>query len=347
MKRWNVKYKFDTIPTIKGNDYEIGFALGELFRGEYKKLKKFEKQLRDPRVEEYISWLLPTLRRNCRPAYDEMCGRADGAKIDIKIVALSLCQTELRGIISEDCTTIMVSAPKNSLLAHNEDGAYEKYNMRVVKIERQKSCAHYEIACARFLSTSTFFVSKNLVYSMNSLATNKVDIKSMPTYCFRKLLACCKTFEELLEVVKNTPITTAVGINVCDVKSKKFYYIEKVLDGFDIKPIEGINLHTNHILAKKFLKFRPDRLRKVSTSLSRYTIAKSIIGDKTDMGVDEAFKTLTYYNTCDFNSVMVKGNTGCHSKTFGTYILDLNNKLSCLYVHNKKKTVFDFDLPKF
>ncbi len=347
MKAWNVKYKYETIPTIKGNDYEIGFALGELFHGEYKKLDKYKKNLKDPKVNEYLSLLQPFLRANCRPAYDEICGRADGAKIDVKLLFASLCQEELSLNSQEHCTSIMVSTENNKVLAHNEDGDFNKKNARVVRVERKGSGAHYEIAEDNSLSSSTIFVGKDLVFSTNSINFNHYDLKNVPTFAFYKMCSCCKTFEDLLTVVKNTPITSACGLNVCDVPNKKFYYIEKVLDKFDLKPIDGVNVHTNHLLASKFADLKPEKWHKTSTSLSRRTIANDLIKNRKDLNVEEVYKIITYYGSCDFNSVMSKKNTGYDCLTFGTYVLDLKNKLSFLHVHNKKNTVFELDLPKF
>ncbi len=347
MKNWNSKYKYDYVPTIKGNDYEIGVSLGQIFHADYKALKRHYISLKNPRVIEYITWLLPFLRNNCKPAYDEICGRADGAKIDVKLLLVSLCEEEMFLRHAEHCTSILVSTKENEVLAHNVDGNYTKKNTCFVKMERRGGIAHYEIADSNSLSGSSIFVGKELVYCTNSLAFDDFDLKNVPTNMFFKMCSCCKNFAELMDVVKKTPITSACGLNVCDVPNKKFYYIEKVHDKYDLKVVNGINVHTNHILAKKFLPLRPERVDKTSTSLSRQTIVNGLIAGRKDLNIDEVYKVLTYYGTCDFNSVMSKRNTGYDSLTFGTYILDINNKMSTLRIHNKKRTIFDLDLPKF
>ncbi len=348
MKEWNLKYKHFDIPLIKGNDYEIGFALGELFKKAYKKLNKLKNKLNEPKVKEYLAWILPYLRNNYKSVYEEICGRADGANIDVKLLTLDLCFEELlQDTNQEQCTSIMVKTNRNSILAHNEDGEYNQDNIRFVKIQKRGGNTFYTLVDSFSLCTANIFIGKNFVFSMNYIYLKDVVLNNLPRYMFLKLLSNCKTCEELFTLVKTIPISTACGINVCDVKNQKFYYIEKVYDKYDIKEINGVNIHTNHILAKKFLKIRPERVNRTSTSLSRLYIANNLCNKRDDLDVAEVYKILTYYGVCDFNSVMSKGNTGNKNLTFGTYILDVKNEVSSLHIHNKQNTTFELDLPVF
>ena len=275
--------------------------------------------------------------------FDAVQGRADGANIDLDLFIYYMC-SEYRNQQPEKCSSIIVNTKNNKFIMHNEDEDCDKYNTKIIKYQFDNNIKFIEIAYADSLEGTACHYGKEFVFTMNYIHVNKYNLNYLPMHFYNKLLANAKNNEEFFNIIKNIPIASATGFNFYDYKEKKFYYIEKVFDKFDIKEIEGINLHTNHFTSKKFTKYNPKILATNSNTFNRLLIAKQMLGDAKDLTINQAKSILTYYGTCDYNSVMSKKNCGYDSLTFGTFLFDPVNNISEFDVYNKKHDKLKFEL---
>lgn len=346
MKDWNVNYKLNAVPEIAGTDYAIGQEFGKIFKKFYKKAtKKLKKQRKNARVMQFVEKIKKNIHKNFRPVYDEICGRADGAEVDFDLLLLHFCRNEiLTNPIVEKCTSIMVNTPENVVFAHNEDDFYTPDNARIVKILREGGPSFYAIAAEDTLCSGSIFVGQSMIFSVNYIHLDHKNLDFLPAFFLCKMLSTCQNAQQAMHLLETVPVAAAIGVNLCDVSTGQMWCVEKVWDDVDIKPVQGVNLHTNHLLAKKF-DAMPQIFHSPSTSLSRYHIARQLIGEKTTLSADEAAQVLGFYKSCDFDSVLQKMNTGHKSLTLATLVVDLKNKKSTLKVHNRQHTTFALDLP--
>lgn len=72
--------------------------------------------------------------------------------------------------------------------------------------------------------------------------------------------------------------------------------------------------------------------------------AERFTAGRNDLIAEEVKEILTYYRTCDYNSVISKRGNGYHSLTFCPFISDVKNNTMKGYLHNKNLDVVYFSL---
>lgn len=343
MKDYVLKYD-KGIVEIKGDtNYEISFQLGKLLKWGYKQREKeLAEKLKNSRTQEYLNSLLTRVEKEYPFLLDDLQGRADGACVNIKIMLLNYCY-EFLNKKTESCSSIIVHTKNNIILAHNEDGPYNQKRTLLVKV-CLKGKTYYTIADCRCLTSSTIFITKNFIFTMNSLDFDNYNLSYLPTYLSLRVLTECETLEEVFQELKNTPIAGSEGLNICDCKTGDMYYVEKILNECEIRKINGVFLHTNHIVFDSLMKYKPKRFKKTNNTYQRLVIMEQLLQNRKDLNEQEVLDILQYYGTCDYNSVLSKQNSGYNCLTFGTYMLNFNMNTSKIYVYNKQKDVFDLNV---
>lgn len=342
MKSYVLKYD-KGIVEIKGNtNYEISFQFGKLLKWGYKQGEKdLVKKLKDPRIGDYISKLLKKLEKEYPYILEDLRGRADGAGIDVKVMLLNYCY-EVQRKTSEHCSSIIVHTKNNIILAHNEDGPYNQKRTLLVKVALGDKI-YYTIADSRCLTSSTIYVCKNFIFSMNSIDFVDYNLSYLPTYLALRVLTECEALDEVFDKLKSIPIAGSEGLNICDRKTGDMYYVEKILNKCEIRKIDGVFLHTNHIVFDNMMKFKPKRFNKTNNTFQRMMIMQELLQNRKDLNEQQVLEILQYYGTCDYNSILSKQNSGYNCLTFGTYVFNFKEDTSKVYVYNKQNDVFDLN----
>ncbi len=343
MKNYVLKYN-KGIVEIKGNtNYEISFQFGKLLKWGYKKSEKsLVDKLKDSNIFNYISNLLIKIEKEYPYILEDLQGRADGANVDLKVMLLNYCY-EVQRKKCEHCSSIIVHTKNNIILAHNEDGPYNQKRTLLAKVILGDKI-FYTIADSRCLTSSTIYVSKNFIFSMNSIDFDNYNLNYLPTYLALRVLTECDTIDEIFEKIKSIPIAGSEGLNICDRKTGDMYYVEKILDECEIRKIDGVFLHTNHIVFENMMKYKPKRFNKTNNSLQRIMIMQELLQGRSDLNEQQVLDILQYYGTCDYNSVLSKQNSGYNCLTFGTYVFNFKENTSKVHVYNKQKDIFDINV---
>lgn len=227
-KDYILKYTKGLVELNAATDYEVGFQFGKLLRWGYKQSEKdLLKKLDNPKVCDYIENLLSQLERDYPFVVDDLKGRADGAGVDLKLMLLNYCY-EVQNKINESCSSIIVHTKDNIILAHNEDGPYNEKRTLLVKV-RQGDKTYYTIADSRCLTSSTIYVSKNYIFTMNSIGFQNYNLSYLPSYIVLRILTECETFEDLVCKLKAIPTASSLGLNLCNLKTGEMFYAEKSL----------------------------------------------------------------------------------------------------------------------
>ena len=342
MRDYNLKFRKTEFLIVEGSEYARGFIVGKEMKKAIKKLIISFDRLTDKK-QKIVKKLDKLLEKDYLPLKQEIQGRADGAGVNY----IDLLSNFATDSFKEHCTSIMISKNGEKFLAHNEDGEICEDNIRFVWAKYNDS-EFKEICYADGLSGGSILVRKNFIFSINYIwfKDNDINDKYLPYRIYSGLLANCTNAKELFEVVKSHHISTAIGINLYDYETNKMFYIEKVLNKYLIKEVDGVNVHTNHLLQKDFKQYVPsfEGDFKYSNTYMRQLIAEELIKKEMFFNAQVLKNILMYYGTCDYNSVFSKGNFGYPALTFCTFIFDAKNDKLVAHVHNKNLDIVDFSL---
>lgn len=336
----------NSILTLKGNYYQIGYQIGKLFRKQRKIMaqKVIKIMERDKTVKPYLEQVKNMIKKDYDYIYQELCGRAEGAGVSLEAMLYDL-SGEMRDSEVESCTSIMVKTGENIVLGHNEDGNYNKDNVRPVKLCYDNGNSFLDIITTSSCPSYTVLVRPEFIYTINYIWFNQYNWNFLPVHIFLRVLAESRDIPTLFEVLQTVPLASAVGINLCDRATGKMYYIEKVLDKYSIKEVDGVNIHANHLMHRPFLKFRPPFAKMGDdTTYQRQMVAELLLNNRKDLTAEEVYKILTFRKTNDLNSVLSTGTGEYSCKTYATYLFDFNKNSSKLHIHDKKQNVLNFKL---
>lgn len=349
IKNYNLKYNKTFVYDLFGNEYEIGYAIGTIFKKVLKKeikkiLSKVKYSIKDK--QEQLT-KIKNLLKDYPFVMESVSGRAAGAQIDIDDYLLYMC-TEYTEQQQEHCTAIMVNTKNNKILAHNEDDFYTDKNCRIFRYNLSDGTKFIEINSVDCMEGATIHIGQNFAFTMQFMWLTDFNLNYMPVYFYTKILSNAKSADEFLQIIKTLPIASGAGFNLCDLKTKKFYYIEKMLNKHDIKQIDNaINIHTNHLKSDQLKNYNlPIDQLMPSNTLNRQMVAESLLNGRKDLTKEEVLQILTYYGSCNYNSVMTKQNCRCGaiSMTFGTLIYDILANDAKFYIHNKQKSVINLTI---
>jgi len=322
---------------VRGDDYSRGVTVGRLFRRAIRRaVRHADKNTAKTAILQRIA---TNIKNNFPYIHEEVRGRADGAGVAY-LDFLGLACYELDDVKTEHCTTIMVNTKHHFFLAHNEDGDYHRNDVHLVQNFFTNGNQFYELACMGSLATNTIRVGHDFIYTTNYVGFADYNFDYLPRTLFMRVLAECKTVEELIATFRTTPLASATHVNLVDFKNKKMYSMEKALDKASIKEINGTYIHANHLIHEPLLGLRPPLHLERGNTHQRQYAADVLLNGRKDLTIAEAKDILTYYNTNDFNSVFCKMNCGNDCLTFGTYIFDPahNANLIEIYCPANKQT---------
>jgi len=282
---------------IKGTHYEIGHAIGEMFRGKIQEtIEDRQKiiphyQLYRTKSEKYAK----AAKNQFPHLMDELKGIADGAQSAFIDLFFHNCpesydkellsewdreQTE-----TEDHCTIAVSFNDNGvIIGHNEDWGVESLDELYILKATIGDTTFLGLNYATTLpGTSASLNNWGLAQCINELY-QETNIGVPKCFVSRAILEC-KTLDEALSVIINT--NRAAGYNHLLVQEDSVWDIEIAGHDVDIHKNEKIPyVHTNHCISKRMQEYQ---LFATKSSISRFERASEII--KNPMSFDD-MKTL-------------------------------------------------------
>jgi hypothetical protein len=282
---------------IKGTHYEVGRAIGEMFRGKIQETIQ-DRQKNIPRYQLYLKRCNAYVKAT-ESAYphllDEMNGIADGAKVGHMDLFFHNCpevydkelldEWDREQAETEDHCTIGVSFNQNgALIGHNEDWGIESldelYILKATIGDTTFLGLHYATSLP---GTSASMNNWGLVQCINELY-QETSVGVPKSFVSRAILGC-KTLDEALSVIVNT--TRASGYNHLLVQGDDVWDIEIARPDIDIqKMARKAYVHTNHCISKHMQQYQ---ILATKSSKARFTRATALI--RNDMTFED-MKTL-------------------------------------------------------
>lgn len=325
---------------LSGTAYEMGYALGSEFAEYYKKVvAKCIEPLKDEGIVRRVNELKQKLSTEFIDAYEEIKGRAAGAKVDEDCLFLLMFPEVLR--LSDGCTTVMVRNTRGDILfSHNEDdkGVSEENAIFLKYNYGDYMLAGYTIL-EKLIGPCFGFNSYGLVFSSNMLMSDKVNLDHISRYIMERKVYEAKSLDEAVEVLKSLEVASAFSMNIVDSNTLEAVNVEKDIDEIYVTYLKDRYARSNHFLSY------PDSKREANT-VFRATKAKELV-DRVDLAtvtLDEV-KSILDYHTNDFFASIRLGNqdNGDGAMTLANASFDTRDKKMKIldYIEGGKEYCFE------
>ena len=270
---------------IKGTHYELGRAIGEMFRGKIQEtIEDRQKmiphyQLYQTKSERYAK----TAMESYPKLMDELKGMADGAQVSFIDLFFHNCpevyDKELlvewdreQAETEEHCTIAVSFNDKGAIIGHNEDWGIESLDELYILKATIGETTFLGLNYATSLpGTSAALNNWGLVQCINELY-QETNIGVPKCFVSRAILEC-KTLPEALSVIINTK--RAAGYNHLLVQGDHVWDIEIAGHDIDIQKKEKTPyVHTNHCISKHMQEYQ---LFATKNSIARFDRAEQLV----------------------------------------------------------------------
>jgi len=278
---------------IKGTHYEIGHAIGEMFRGKIQETIEERKQS----IQHYAAFRAKSERyvKKTEEIFpdliEEMRGMAQGAQIPFLDLFFHNCpeayDKELliewdreQAETEEHCTIAVSFNASGAVIGHNEDWAIESLDEIYILKATVKNTTFLGLNYATFLPGSAATLNNwGLVQCINELyQETRIGI---PKYFLARAICESKTLEDALKLILS--IDRASGYNHLLVQGDNVWNIEIAGHDIDIsKHTKTPFVHTNHCISKHMEEYQ---LFATKGSKARFARASELV--KNNMSVED------------------------------------------------------------
>ena len=271
---------------IKGTHYEVGRAIGEMFRGKIQETIEDRKKT----IPHYSLYLkkcerYAALTKQIFPQLmDELQGMADGAQIPFMDLFFHNCpevydkelliewDREMAETEEEHCTIAVSFNEKGAIIGHNEDWGIESLDELYILKATIGDTTFLGLDYASWLvGTSATMNNWGLVQCINELY-QETSVGIPKAFVARAILEC-KTLDEAFNVIVNTK--RASGYNHLLVQGDHVWDIEIAGRDIDIQKNEHKPYaHTNHCISKHMQEYQ---LFAKKNSIARFERATELL----------------------------------------------------------------------
>lgn len=314
---------------VKGNDYEIGYQIGQYFKKYLKnKIIEFDKKVH--LVNNEIELLRNKLEKTFPNLLQEIYGRADGADIKRSSFLLMVFPEIYERI--DGCTTVIVKKQKSVLFAHNEDNvSFNLDNVALVKYNYgDRFIISYTMA-ERLAGSAFSYNSSGLLFSSNYVYSEDLNLDNLSRYIVVRDIINSKSVEEVLQKLKNSDVASAFSLNVLDTNTNRVINIEKDVHDIYVTEIKDKYARSNHFHAKEH-----DESEDPKDSKFRYEKANELI-NKLDIEaccLNDLINILKYQTDNYYE---------CVYKQYGKFMnLSVTDATLCIDTSQSYFTIYDY-----
>ncbi|MBN2494562.1 MAG: hypothetical protein JXR96_08235 [Deltaproteobacteria bacterium] len=279
---------------VSGSAYECGKAIGRRFAREI----RAGLERRAEWFSELQRFMRADLATRCKPFLDaagehfpdiaaELRGWADGSGVDyLDLVALNL-KAELGAMIARQksesqaapagCSTLALASPDRLLLAHNEDGdlAYADL-MFCLRISQTGKPAFMCLSYPGILPGNAPAVNEaGLVLTTNFIASS--DWKpGVPRYFLDRAILDATSLDQALQIACMPERAFAFHFNLGSMREQRLLSVETSTSGHAVHEVEGLYLHTNHLILPGMRQAAQDMDYVNGSSMSRFRVLEKI-----------------------------------------------------------------------
>lgn len=264
-----------------------------------------------------IGYLRESLSKEYPEQIQEIEGMALGAEVDFQDLFLENCPEILNK--EEGCTSAVLKLRSGTFLIHNEDedGGRDEKGFAILNYVND-GFSRSAFAYPGELAGNAFgWNSAGMFYTVNYLATSKVNLNGIPRYFVARGLLEKKSLAEAVRYLRGMDEASGFHYFIGDANTGKIVSVEKSLRKISVIPVEESGFHSNHYIHPAFKE-----LKKAAypNSLSRLKTAKTAIKN-----TDDAKKVTKLFRS----NLMRPLDKKDPNKTFATVVFSLSGvKLS-------------------
>ena len=183
--------------------------------------------------------------------YEEMCGVAQGAKVDIlDIIALNV-RTEINfGLYSDGCSAYFIQTPKHTVLAQNWDWHDpQKENLIVLHIDQQSPLPSIKMVTEAGIIGKIGFNSAKVGVCLNAIRCQGVDIDRIPVHLALRQVLNSTSRDEALKSLATFGVASSAHLLIADDETGGMG-LETTSKSMERIPMDKANriIHTNHLV---------------------------------------------------------------------------------------------------
>jgi isopenicillin-N N-acyltransferase-like protein len=276
------------IPLLEtsGTSYEVGFAIGRRFR------RRIEEGLR--RRREWFTELRSFMEQDLPSRYEpfvaagskyfpdvleELRGWAEGSGVPFEDLMTLNLKAELAAMMHEaqpgapGCSTLALAHADRLLLAHNEDG-HRVYDdlMFLVRVSRPGKPSFLCLNYPGILSgNGPAMNSAGIVMTTNFIGGLAVT-PGVPRYFLSRAALEATGLDEAIEVVTHPQRAFAFHYNIASRSEGKILSVETSVRRHAVHEVDGLYVHTNHLLLPGMEDSLQDTEYVGTSSMSRYSV---------------------------------------------------------------------------
>lgn len=274
---------------VSGTPFEIGLGIGKRFAEDIKKgfekRSKWWKELKEFAMADSSLYetFLSAAKKHTPSVIEELKGWAEGSGIPFEDLFILNLKAEYGALKDEadrkkqtpvaGCSTIVIKDNKRLILAHNEDGdaAYLEH-MFLLRVSPKEGhsffCASYPGILpgnAPWINDAGIIMTTNFIYSK--------EVKpGVGRYFLDRLSMEKGTLNEVLDVCKHPERAYSFHHVIVSTKERKAISLEVTPQKFAEKQIEGIYIHTNHLIDPELSSEAQDLQYVAKSSMTRWNV---------------------------------------------------------------------------
>lgn len=277
---------------LNGTPYEKGKISGNFFKKVIQKsIPFYENLLHDLEIKQTSNLLLLELKETYPDYYEEIKGKADGAKVDFQAFFLMMCPELFEKI--DHCTTIICKDKDGKfILSHNEDDNYDENNFCLSKIYTEDGWFAtndiFNMPFGNGYSWNSFGIIKTINYCFDPFP----NLNNLSRYFAQRHISEASSIDDLIKRCKELKPASGFHVNAIDINKNIAVSIEVFCDDVDVKFIDDSFIHSNHFLRGKFAK-KPI-LEKDSNSIFRLSKATELFNKTNTKNLKNIYNILMY-----------------------------------------------------
>lgn len=305
---------------LSSSDFENGKKIGLSGKKYIRQILARDRKFLDAAKKEkseLVDYLGSKMQAKYPKVMQELKGMAEGAGVSFGDIFLENCPELLKK--EDGCTSAFIKTRERIFLIHNEDEEGWRNERGFAILNYQKKNFSYSAFSypAELCGNAFGWNSAGLFYSVNYLATNKINLKGTPRYFIARQLVEKKTIAEAVKFLKSADDASGFHYLIGETKTGKAVSIEKSLKKISVKPAGSLYVHTNHYIHQKFKNL--EQYQSSSSAVRLEIIKKRLNKDGSIEDVIELFRT----------SLLRPLNKKDDSQTFATVVFKLSgDKLS-------------------
>lgn len=239
-----------------GNNYDIGFAIGERLHKQMRRLVGIEEkdyvEVSGKPLQYYAKKIrqIVGVTEKYFPKYtEELLGMAEGSGVDFNTLFAIGCEDDL----IFNCTSIAGFSREGIILGHNEDWFRDHLkSLYICRIEQKGKPDSISLSYVGHLpGFSVGFNSAGCAHTENSISAKRIYKRKLPLQFLMRACLDVRKYSGLIRVVSIRD--KMIGGNSLVAFNNKIFDIEFLPKGYATIKSKNYLAHTNHIISKKII----------------------------------------------------------------------------------------------